>query len=137
MIRTLLLACLSILLVATIIYRPDDAFQASLQGLTIWWNIVFPGLLPFLTLLELMLAFGAVHPLEFYLNHLCAAYSACPEKPDWPLPSGGRAGFPLARNQRLLFAETVSLRAVKDSACLRWLICQAPSSCCSLSVQGL
>jgi sporulation integral membrane protein YlbJ len=61
--KTVLLAFVSILLVAAIIVSPDAAFQASLQGLTVWWNIVFPGLLPFLVLFELIAAFGLAHAL--------------------------------------------------------------------------
>ncbi|BBH20917.1 sporulation integral membrane protein YlbJ [Paenibacillus baekrokdamisoli] len=94
MIRTVLLACLSILLVATIIVRPDDAFQASLQGLTIWWNIVFPGLLPFLTLLELMLAFGAVHALGALLDPLMRRLFRLPGEAGLAIALGWTSGFP-------------------------------------------
>ena len=94
MIRTLLLACLSILLVATIIYRPDDAFQASLQGLTIWWNIVFPGLLPFLTLLELMLAFGAVHAFGALLDPFMRRLFRLPGEAGLAMAFGWTGGFP-------------------------------------------
>ena len=94
MIRTLLLACLSILLVATIIYRPDDAFQASLQGLMIWWNIVFPGLLPFLTLLELMLAFGAVHAFGALLDPFMRRLFRLPGEAGLAIAFGWTGGFP-------------------------------------------
>jgi len=56
--RTIVLAIVSILLVAAVIRQPDATFQASLQGLTLWWTIVFPGLMPFLVLFELMSAYG-------------------------------------------------------------------------------
>lgn len=56
--RTIVLAIVSILLVAAVIRQPDATFQASLQGLTLWWTIVFPGLMPFFVLFELMSAFG-------------------------------------------------------------------------------
>jgi len=58
MARTITLACISILLVVAVIRQPDVTFQASLQGLTLWWTIVFPGLMPFLVLFELMTIFG-------------------------------------------------------------------------------
>ncbi|NBD22511.1 nucleoside recognition domain-containing protein [Paenibacillus glycinis] len=94
MIRTLALACLSILLVASIIMKPDEAFQASLQGLSVWWNIVFPGLLPFLTLLELMLAFGAVHALGALLHPLMAKLFRLPGEAGIALALGWTGGFP-------------------------------------------
>ncbi|QHW30107.1 nucleoside recognition protein [Paenibacillus rhizovicinus] len=92
--RTLLLACLSVLLVASIITRPDEAFQASLQGLTVWWNIVFPGLLPFLTLLELMLAFGVVHALGTLLHPIMQKLFRLPGEAGIALALGWTGGFP-------------------------------------------
>lgn len=95
MTRTITYACLSILLVAAIIMRPDDAFQASLQGLTVWWNIVFPGLLPFLTLLELMLTFGAVHALGALLHPLIRRLFRLPGESGIAVALGWTGGFPL------------------------------------------
>ncbi len=66
--KTILIAFLSILTVGAIIVQPDASFKASLQGLTVWWNIVFPGLLPFLVLLELMRAFGLAHAMGALLR---------------------------------------------------------------------
>ncbi|QYR19817.1 nucleoside recognition domain-containing protein [Paenibacillus sp. sptzw28] len=94
MTRTLILAFLSISLVASIISRPDEAFQASLQGLTVWWNIVFPGLLPFLSLMELMLAFGAVHGIGALLEPLMRRLFRLPGEAGFALALGWTAGFP-------------------------------------------
>ncbi|MBP3964538.1 nucleoside recognition domain-containing protein [Paenibacillus lignilyticus] len=94
MTRTILLACLSILLVASIIVRPDEAFQASLQGLTVWWNLVFPGLLPFLTLLELMLAFGALHGFGALLQPLMRKLFRLPGEAGIAIALGWSGGFP-------------------------------------------
>ncbi|WP_339063402.1 hypothetical protein [Tepidibacillus marianensis] len=45
---TTIAGLLTTLLAIAIITYPDAAFQASLQGLKIWWEIIFPALLPFL-----------------------------------------------------------------------------------------
>ncbi|REE94370.1 sporulation integral membrane protein YlbJ [Paenibacillus taihuensis] len=95
MTRTITYACLSILLVTSIILRPDEAFQASLQGLTVWWNIVFPGLLPFLALLELMLTFGAVHALGALLHPLMRRLFRLPGESGIAMALGWTGGFPL------------------------------------------
>jgi sporulation integral membrane protein YlbJ len=92
--RTLTLACICLLLVAAIVYRPDEAFQASLQGLTVWWTIVFPGLLPFLALLELMLAFGAVHALGVLLDPLMRRLFRLPGEAGFAVALGWTGGFP-------------------------------------------
>ncbi|MFB9329655.1 nucleoside recognition domain-containing protein [Paenibacillus aurantiacus] len=94
MIRTLLLSGLSLLVVAGIIASPGGAFQASLQGLSVWWNIVFPGLLPFLTLLELMLAFGAVHGIGQLLHPLMRRAFKLPGEAGIAVAIGWSGGFP-------------------------------------------
>lgn len=94
MVRTLLLSGLSLLVVAAIIASPGGAFQASLQGLSVWWNIVFPGLLPFLTLLELMLAFGAVHGIGQLLQPLMRRAFKLPGEAGIAIAIGWSGGYP-------------------------------------------
>lgn len=92
MIRTILYAAISILLVAAIIRQPDEAFQASLQGLTIWWNIVFPGLLPFLVLFELIAAFGLIHGFGVLLKPIMRGLFKLPGEAALPLLLGWLSG---------------------------------------------
>lgn len=68
--RTLLWAFIAVLLVIGIIVYPEQVFQASLQGLSIWWEIVFPTLLPFLILTEIMIALGLMHFIGYWLEPL-------------------------------------------------------------------
>ena len=55
---------------------------------------MFPGLLPFLTLLELMLAFGAVHALGALLHPLMAKLFRLPGEAGIALALGWTGGFP-------------------------------------------
>ncbi|WP_165861171.1 nucleoside recognition domain-containing protein [Paenibacillus paeoniae] len=92
--KTILLAVLSILLVGSIIIQPDASFQASLQGLTVWWNIVFPGLLPFLVLYEIMLAFGLAHAIGSMLQPLMQRTLGLPGEAALALVFGWAGGYP-------------------------------------------
>jgi sporulation integral membrane protein YlbJ len=65
---TILLAVSAVFVVINVIMFPDKAFDASLHGLTIWWKIVFPALLPFLVISEIAMAFGLVHALGVLLE---------------------------------------------------------------------
>lgn len=94
MAKTVLLAFFSILLVVTIILRPDAAFQSSLQGLTVWWNIVFPGLLPFLVLFELIAAFGLAHAISSLLQPLMSKLFKLPGEAALAIVLGWLSGFP-------------------------------------------
>ncbi|WP_338555879.1 nucleoside recognition domain-containing protein [Paenibacillus sp. KS-LC4] len=94
MAKTLLAALASILLVGAVIYQSEAAFQASLQALTLWWNIVFPGLLPFLVLFELITAFGLVHGIGVLLQPLMRRLFRLPGEAALPLLFGWLSGFP-------------------------------------------
>lgn len=58
--KTVLLSSITILLTILLIYFPDAALSASLRGLKMWAEVVFPSLLPFFITAELLLAFGVV-----------------------------------------------------------------------------
>ncbi|MGM8364240.1 sporulation integral membrane protein YlbJ [Virgibacillus sp. W0181] len=59
-IQTLLLASMTIFFALCLILFPEQALKASVRGLEIWWEIVFPSLLPFFITAELLIAFGIV-----------------------------------------------------------------------------
>jgi sporulation integral membrane protein YlbJ len=93
--KTLALASMALCLVIIIILFPDSAFQSSLQGLTIWWELVFPALLPFLILTELLIGFGAVQAAGTMLEPLMRLLFRLPGAGGWPLASGLIIGFPI------------------------------------------
>ena len=68
------------LVVVSIILFPDKAFQSSLEGLTIWWKLVFPALMPFLIMTELLIGFGVIQGTGVLLEPLmsdCIPSSRC------------------------------------------------------------
>lgn len=91
---TVLLGVLAAALVVSIIAFPDRAFAASLQGLTVWWKYVFPALLPFLILSEMLMGFGVVHALGTLLEPLMRAMFRIPGVGGWALALGGTVGMP-------------------------------------------
>ncbi|MEI0739907.1 nucleoside recognition domain-containing protein [Paenibacillus sp. JTLBN-2024] len=81
-------------LVAAIVSSPSPAFQASLQGLKLWWQIVFPALLPFLVLSEILTAYGFIHALGTWLEPLMKRLFKLPGVGGWVLAMGMTTGFP-------------------------------------------
>lgn len=57
---TLFFAGFTLFITILLIKYPDPSFQASLRGLSIWLEIVFPSLLPFFIISELLIGFGVV-----------------------------------------------------------------------------
>lgn len=59
-VKSFILALFTILFAILLIKYPDQALSASIRGLNMWWEIVFPSLLPFFIISELMIGFGVV-----------------------------------------------------------------------------
>lgn len=91
---TLVLGCLALLLVICIIVFPDQAFQSSLQGLSIWWKLVFPALLPFLIITEILRGMGVLHGLGALLEPLLRLLFKLPGIGGWAITVGLTAGAP-------------------------------------------
>ncbi|WP_051459366.1 nucleoside recognition domain-containing protein [Paenibacillus zanthoxyli] len=82
------------LLAAAIISSPESSFNASLQGLKLWWTLVFPALMPFLMLSEMLSASGFVHAIGVLLEPLTRLVFRLPGSAGWTLALGMTSGFP-------------------------------------------
>lgn len=69
-IKTILLAASVTVMAGALITLPGESFEASIRGLNIWWEIVFPSLLPFFILSELLIGFGVVKFIGILLEPL-------------------------------------------------------------------
>lgn len=114
---TLLLGSMAILLVLCIISYPGEAFQASLQGLEIWWDIIFPALLPFLVLSEMLYAYGLVHGLGIILDPLMRLLFRIPGIGGWVWSVGWTAGYPAGAKAVIQLRKQQSLSR-KEAECL-------------------
>lgn len=86
-------AC-ALLLVIGIVRSPGEAFRASLAGLQIWWQTVFPGLLPPLMLAELLAASGLLHALSALCEPVTRRLFKLPGGAGWAIVFGWIAGMP-------------------------------------------
>ncbi|WP_163579661.1 sporulation integral membrane protein YlbJ [Gracilibacillus saliphilus] len=58
---SIIYASVSVFMATMIITFPQEVLKASQRGLDVWANVVFPSLLPFFIVAELLIAFGVVH----------------------------------------------------------------------------
>lgn len=93
---TWLTGFLAVLVVICVVYAPGEAFKASGEGLAIWWRIVFPALLPFIVLSQMLIASGFAHGLGALLEPFTRRALGLPGSFGWVLPLGMTAGFPAA-----------------------------------------
>lgn len=93
--KTGLLALVSLLLVLAIISFPKQAFEGSLRGLALWWEVVFPALLPFFITSELLMGFGVVHFMGVLLEPLMRPLFGIPGVGGFVLSMGLASGYPM------------------------------------------
>jgi hypothetical protein len=94
MFLSIVLGTAALLVVAGIVHSPGEAFQASLRGLQIWWQNVFPGLLPPLMLAELLAASGLLHGLSTLAEPFTRGLFRLPGASGWAIAFGWSAGVP-------------------------------------------
>lgn len=74
---------------------PAPALTAALRGLSIWWDILFPALLPFFVIAELMLGFGIVHFFGTLLDPMMRPLFRVPGIGGFVMAMGFASGYPV------------------------------------------
>ncbi|WCK53022.1 sporulation integral membrane protein YlbJ [Aneurinibacillus sp. Ricciae_BoGa-3] len=95
-ILSLLLAGGSFLIALSLLIYPDAAFKASLRGLAIWWDVVFPALLPFFIASEILLGLGLAHFMGVLLEPLMRPIFNLPGAGSFVLTMGFASGYPMS-----------------------------------------
>ncbi|MFC0189012.1 sporulation integral membrane protein YlbJ [Fictibacillus aquaticus] len=92
--KTLGLGISGTLLAGSVMMFPEESFKASLDGLNLWWDVVFPSLLPFFILSELLIGFGVVHFIGVLLEPLMRPLFKVPGAGGFVWAMGLSSGFP-------------------------------------------
>ncbi|MBB6449403.1 sporulation integral membrane protein YlbJ [Geomicrobium halophilum] len=92
--HSLLLGAGATILAASLMIYPQTSFDASLRGLSIWWEVVFPSLLPFIILSELLIAFGVVSFLGAFMEPFMRPLFKVPGTGGFVWAMGIASGYP-------------------------------------------
>lgn len=92
---TTLLAIVVVFLTLSLVFYPEEGLEAGLTGMKMFWDIVFPSLLPFFILSELMLGVGVVHALGVLLEPLMRPLFSVPGVGAFAMSMGLAAGYPM------------------------------------------
>lgn len=92
--KTLFLAASAALLAGALIKFPQQALEASVRGVNMWWEIVFPSLLPFFIISELLISFGVVAFIGVMLEPLMRPLFKVPGVGGFIWAMGMASGFP-------------------------------------------
>lgn len=82
-------------LTLSLVLFPDTALEAARDGMTLFLNVVFPSLLPFFILAEIMLALGVVHFIGVLFEPLMRPLFNVPGEGAFVLSMGLAAGYPM------------------------------------------
>ncbi|WP_328804046.1 sporulation integral membrane protein YlbJ [Paenibacillus glycinis] len=74
---------------------PAQALEASLRGLAIWWEVLFPALFPFFVISELLLGFGIVHFFGKILDPFMRPLFRIPGIGGFVVTMGYASGYPV------------------------------------------
>ncbi|MBP2658545.1 MAG: sporulation integral rane protein YlbJ [Firmicutes bacterium] len=74
---------------------PKEAFESAIMGLNLWWTVVFPSLLPFFILSELLMGLGVVHFIGILLEPLMRPVFNVPGVGAFALSMGLASGYPM------------------------------------------
>lgn len=85
----------AVLFAASMVIYPREVFQASVRGLDTWWHIVFPALLPFFVVSELLINFGVVEIIGVLLEPLMRPIFNVPGAGAFVVAMGYTSGFPI------------------------------------------
>ena len=94
-VRVVTLAGLASLLTLSLVPFPKEALQAAIEGMKVFWEIVFPSLLPFFVLSEVLLGLGAVHFIGVLLEPLMRPVFNVPGAGAFAMSMGLAAGYPM------------------------------------------
>jgi sporulation integral membrane protein YlbJ len=137
-ITALVWAAFAVVLTLSLVWYPETALEAARDGMTLFLNVVFPSLLPFFILSELMLGLGVVHFIGVLFEPLMRPLFNVPGEGAFVLSMGLAAGYPMdavitarfRRNDMCTRIEGERMLAFSNTAdpALTWLSVQTPAA---------
>ncbi|MEH7106882.1 sporulation integral membrane protein YlbJ [Bacillus sp. JJ1764] len=92
--KTIFLSVMVTALALSLISFPQESLEGSVRGLNMWWKIVFPSLLPFFIVSEMLIGFGVVKFIGVLLEPLMRPLFKVPGVGGFVWAMGLASGFP-------------------------------------------
>ncbi|MFA9557342.1 sporulation integral membrane protein YlbJ [Evansella sp. AB-rgal1] len=94
LIKTILYGGTTSFLAISFMIFPKEAYEASIRGLTMWWDVVFPSLLPFFIISEFLIRFGVVSFIGALFEPIMRPLFRVPGSGGFVWAMGLASGFP-------------------------------------------
>ncbi|MFD1735701.1 sporulation integral membrane protein YlbJ [Bacillus salitolerans] len=111
--KTLILASFVTLMAGALISFPQESFDASIRGLEMWWEVVFPSLLPFFIVSEMLIGFGVVNFIGVLLEPIMRPLFRVPGVGGFVWAMGMASGFPAGAKLTARLRQEKQLTAIE------------------------
>ncbi|HHW38272.1 MAG TPA: sporulation integral membrane protein YlbJ [Bacillales bacterium] len=111
--KTILLAVSISLVAFGLIFFPKESLEASRRGLEMWWGVVFPSLLPFFIVSELLIGYGVVKFIGILLEPLMRPLFKVPGIGGVVWAMGMASGFPAGAKLTARLRQEQQLTAIE------------------------
>lgn len=75
---------------------PQQSLSSAIQGISIWWDVLFPALFPFFVISELLLGLGLVHFIGGLFDPMMRPVFRIPGYGGFVMAMGFAAGYPVS-----------------------------------------
>ncbi|HET7522374.1 MAG TPA: sporulation integral membrane protein YlbJ [Bacillales bacterium] len=93
-VKTLLFTSSALTIASSLMFFPKATKEAAVLGLEMWWNVVFPSLLPFFIVSELLIGFGFVNLIGALFEPLMRPLFRVPGTGGFVWALGLASGYP-------------------------------------------
>jgi sporulation integral membrane protein YlbJ len=124
--KTVVLALSVTLMAISLIAFPQESVDASIRGLDMWWEIVFPSLLPFLIISEMLIGFGVVKFIGVLLEPIMRPLFKVPGVGGFVLAMGMASGYPSGAKLTARLRQEGQLTRVEAERLVTFTNCSNP-----------
>ncbi|NCU16173.1 sporulation integral membrane protein YlbJ [Pallidibacillus pasinlerensis] len=123
---TIILASSVLVFAIALISHPKQALEASIYGLHTWWEVVFPSLLPFFIIAEVLIGFGVVKFIGVLLEPLMRPLFRVPGVGGFVWSMGMASGNPASAKFIVLLREENQLTRLEAERLVAFTSCANP-----------
>ncbi|MCA0987958.1 sporulation integral membrane protein YlbJ [Guptibacillus algicola] len=124
--KTIFLASSMTIIAFSIILLPEHTLDASKSGLSMWWNIVFPSLLPFFIISELLIGIGVVRFIGVLLEPFMRPLFRVPGSGAFVWAMGIASGFPAGAKYTAHLRQNNDITAIEGERLVSFTNCSNP-----------
>lgn len=125
-IKTVVLAICAATIAFSLIAFPNESVKASIRGLAMWWEIVFPSLLPFLIISEIMIGFGVVKFIGVLLEPFMRPLFKVPGVGGFAWAIGMASGYPAGAKLSARLRQEGQLTKIEAERLVSFTNCSNP-----------